>query len=105
MVLPGGKAEGEIKEKNMDSETIINVVFKLIGDTEPHGETHIDDVVRDNQKVLTEVIDELVMTIYRNSGYARCPQYSMKVIGEEAEDFLGYLVEEYGLNDFVRKEK
>lgn len=88
-----------------DAEQIAEVVFALVGDIEAHGETHIDKENRDNQKILTDVVDTLVWSLIQNTKYAKRHEYSMKVIGEDAIEFLGYLVEEYDLNDYVRKEE
>lgn len=87
-----------------DAEQIAEVVFALVGNTDPYGETYSDKEVRANLHVLTEVIDTLVYDVYKKTKYANRVEYSMKVIGEDAKDFLGYLVEEYGLNDYVRAE-
>ena len=89
----------------LDAEQIADVVFSLVGDTDAHGDSYLDEAVRRNLKVLTDVIDTLVYDVYQKTKYAKRVEYSMKVIGEDARDFLGYLVEEYGLNDYVRKEE
>ena len=89
----------------LDAEQIADVVFSLVGDTAAHGDSYLDEAVRRNLKVLTDVIDTLVYDVYQKTKYANRVEYSMKVIGEDARDFLGYLVEEYGLNDYVRKEE
>lgn len=86
----------------LDSEQIVNVIDALVGDIEAHGETHIDTVNMENQKVLTEVVDMLIWSLIKNTYYANRAEYSMKVIGEDAKEFLGYLVEEYELNDYMR---
>lgn len=87
----------------LDAEQIVNVIDALVGDIEAYGETHIDTKNRENQKTLTDVIDTLMWMLIKNTHYAKRVEYSMKVIGEDAKDFLGYLVEEYELNDYVRK--
>lgn len=89
----------------LEADQIAEVVFALVGDIEAHGETHIDEKNRDNQKMLTDVVDTLVWSLIQNAKYAKRHEYSMKVIGEDAIEFLGYLVEEYDLNDYVRKEE
>lgn len=88
----------------LDAEQIADVVFALVGDTDAHGDSYLDKAVRRNQKVLTDVIDTLIYDVYKKTKYANRVEYSMKVIGEDAIEFLGYLVEEYGLNDYVRKD-
>ena len=89
----------------LEANQIVEVVFALVGDIEAYGETHIDEKDRDNQKMLTDVVDTLIWSLIQNAKYAKRHEYSMKIIGEDARDFLGYLVEEYGLNDYVRKEE
>ena len=88
-----------------DAEQIANLVFALIGDTDAHGDSYLDGESRRNQKVLTDVIDTLIYDVYKHTKYTNRVEYSMKIIGEDARDFLGYLVEEYDLNDYVRKEE
>ena len=88
-----------------DSAQIADLVFALVGDTSAHGESYIDKQNRENQQKLTEVIDALLWEVSKNTGYAKRGEYSMKLIGKDAENFLGYLVEEYELNNYVRKEK
>ena len=89
----------------LEAEQIADVVFALVGDTDAHGDSYLDKAVRRNLTVLTDVIDTLIYDVYKKTKYADRVEYSMKVIGEDARDFLGYLVEEYGLNDYVRKEE
>ena len=89
----------------LNAEQISSVVFALVGDTSAHGESYIDQENREHQKKLTEVIDILMWDVISNTKYASRNEYSMKVIGEDAKDFLGYLAEEYSLNDYVREEK
>ena len=87
----------------LNAEQISSVVFALVGDTSAHGESYIDKENREHQKKLTEVIDILMWDVITNTNYASRNEYSMKVIGEDARDFLEYLAEEYSLNDYVKK--
>lgn len=89
----------------LDAEQISEVVFALVGDIKAHGETYADMKSRENQTLLTYVIDNLVWALICNTKNAKRGEHSMKVIGEDAMAFLGYLVEEYSLNDYVRKEE
>lgn len=86
----------------LDAEQIVNVVDALVGDITAHGETHTDTQNRDNQKVLTEVIDILVWMVVKNTNYVNRREYSMWLIGNDAKEFLGYLVDEYELNDYAK---
>ena len=89
----------------LNAEQISSVVFALVGDTSAHGESYIDKQNRENQQKLTEVIDALLWEVSKNTRYAERAEYTMKVIGNDARDFLRYLVEEYELNNYVRKEE
>ena len=95
---------GEERMIKLDAEQIVAVVFALVGEINAHGETYADMNSRENQTLLTHVIDALVWEIVKNTKFAKRKEDSMNVIGEDAEKFLRYLVEEYSLNDYVRKE-
>lgn len=89
----------------LEADQIVEVVFALVGNTNPYGEMYLDTDTLDNLHVLTEVIDKLIYEVYKKTKYANRAEYPMKLIGKNAQDFLGYLVEEYGLNDYVREEE
>lgn len=89
---------------DLSGSEIIRVVDCMIGATEPYGSTHIDHDRLNNQHKLEELAECLIADLCRNANYASRHEYSMKEIGEDARKFLEYLVEEYGLNDFARKE-
>ena len=88
-----------------NAETIADVVFELVGETEAYGDTYIDSVRVKNQQIMCDVIDYLILRVYKNTKYADRNEWSMKDIGMKAREFLGYLVVEYGLNDFVEEEE
>lgn len=89
----------------LSGSEIIRVVDELIGATEAYGDSYIDHDRLNNQKKLEELAECLIADLCSNANYASRHEYSMKEIGEDARQFLGFLVEEYGLNDFVRKEE
>lgn len=89
----------------LTAEQIVEVVSELIGYIEPYGSSQIDRERLDNQKKLEEVVDTLVWMLCKNTKYSERNEYSMCKIGDNARDFLGYLVTEYELNNFVRKEE
>lgn len=89
----------------LDAEQIVNVVDALVGDITAHGETQTDTRNRDNQKVLTEVIDILMWMVIKNTNYVNRREHSMWLIGNDAKEFLGYLVDEYELNDYAKGEE
>lgn len=73
----------------MDSDSIYEVVKKLIGPIEPIGETHTDNDRFENLKVMTELVNNLVSDI-DNVGYRfkNNHQFSMKRASEFASKFL-----------------
>lgn len=86
---------------DLSGSEIIRVVDTLIGSTEAYGDTYIDQERLVNQRKLKEVTEHLINRLYKNTHYAKRVEYSMREIGLDACEFLGYLVSEYGLNDFV----
>lgn len=80
----------------LDAEQIVEVVMALTGEIRAHGETYADEKSYKNQKVLEEVIFQLVHKMYKNTFYAERAEGSMKEIGEEAKAFLKELADEYG---------
>ena len=83
----------------LDTEKILDVIDALVGDIEAYGDSYIDERNRENQKTLIEVVCALISMIYDNTGYADRVEYSMKVIGNDAKEFLEHLVKEYSLNE------
>lgn len=81
------------------TEQILDVIDALVGDIDAYGESHIDERNRENQKTLIEVVYALISMIYDNTKYADRVEYSMKIIGNDAKEFLEHLVKEYGLNE------
>ena len=90
---------------DLSGSEIIRVVYCMIGATEAYGDSYIDHDRLNNQKKLEELAEWVIAELCRNTKYTSRYEYSMKEIGEDARKFLEYLVEEYGLNDFVRKEE
>ena len=73
----------------MSEINVYEVVKKLVGEINPVGETNIDDRRFENLKVMTELVDELLMDI-ADMG-VRCfnnHQYSMKKASDFAINFL-----------------
>lgn len=85
----------------MNSETILEVINRLVGDIEPYGETYHDEKAYDNQENLIFITKELVNTLVINSRYKNRVQYSVKEIGERAYDSLKGLYDVIGdiIND------
>ena len=89
----------------LSGSEIIRVVDCMIGATEAYGDSYIDHDRLVNQQKLKELTNHLIDRLYLNAKYRKRVEYSMKQIGEDAAEFLGYLVEEYGLGEYVREEE
>lgn len=90
---------------DLSGSEIIRVVDCMIGATEAYGDSYIDHDRLNNQKKLEKLAECLIADLCRNTNYASHHKYSMKEIGEDARKFLEYLVEEYGLLDYVEGEE
>ena len=91
--------------EKLDAYEITTVINALVGDTPPVGAEHIDKIKRENQKVLFEVTENLIWQICKNLKYMDRTEMSVFLIGYDAEKFLGHLVEEYSLNDYVEEKE
>lgn len=68
---------------------IYDVVRKLIGDVEPVGETHIDNIYYENLQQLTALTEQLLTDIWSiEAQYKNNHQYSMKRASEHCARFL-----------------
>jgi predicted glycosyl hydrolase (DUF1957 family) len=66
-----------------------DVVKKIIGETNPVGETNADNKSFENLKVLTELVDELLTDIdWVATNNKDRVEYSMKRSGEHCSAFL-----------------
>ncbi len=90
---------------DISGSTIIAIVDVLIGETAPYGDTYIDHNRLVNQQKLKDLTNHLVDRLHLNAKYRNRVEYSMKQMGEDAAEFLGYMVEEYELDKFVREEE
>ena len=90
---------------DLSGSEIIRVVYCMIGATEPYGSTHIDHDRLNNQQKLKDLAECVIAELCRNAKYTSRHEYSMKEIGEDARKFLGFLVEEYGLMDYVERKE
>ena len=85
----------------MNTETILEVINKLVGNIEPYGESHHDEIAYDNQEELIYIIQELIGALGANSRYKNRVEYSVKKIGKRAHDSLKDLYDVIGdiIND------
>ena len=89
----------------LDEYQITMVVNALVGSITPIGDEYVDTIRRKNQKKLFKVIENLIWQVWKNLKYMDRRESSMFRIGYDAEKFLGYLVEEYELNNYVEREE
>lgn len=80
----------------MKSETLLEVVSKLVGYTEPYGDTRIDEIRYENQEKIIDLVTNGVEDLIRNSKYKDRVEYSMQGIGNRAYKTLKELYEMIG---------
>lgn len=68
----------------MKSETILEVMHRLIGYTEPYGDTEVDNVRYENQEKLIDLATEVIEELIENSKYRYNHEYSAEKIGDRA---------------------
>ena len=78
-------ADSQPAKELMDLE---DVVLKLVGPVVGVGETHEDNQRLKNIKVLTDLVDGLLVCIRDVATDADCHEYSRKQIGSHAKKFL-----------------
>jgi hypothetical protein len=78
----------------MDMMDLEDVVLKLVGPIVAVGETNEDAKRLKNLKVLTELVDRLLMSIHEASHTANRQEASMRAIGTHARGFLDEVAEE-----------
>ena len=67
---------------------IHEIVKKLVGETDPVGETNADNDRFENLKAMTELVDELLSDIYRVARGNNRHEYSINRAGQFASSFL-----------------
>lgn len=72
----------------MISLNTTQIIRRIIGETEPYGETRTDEVRAKNQDELIEICESLVDELIRNSKYDGRIEYSMDLIGGKAKNYL-----------------
>lgn len=77
----------------MDSETIYEVVKKLVGPIDAYGSTEIDEQRLKNLEVFGDLLVELKMDLRAVSQNKTRQEYSMKQIGEKAQYYIDELKE------------
>lgn len=72
----------------IDAGTILEVTRKLIGATEPYGDSGIDRQRTENVDKLIYVIDELLYDLEKVAVNKDCHEGSMRMMGEKAHKAL-----------------
>lgn len=67
---------------------IANLVMDLVGEIEPVGESHIDDVRYNSLLLLQEVVDCLIDEIQFCLPNCNRPEYSMRRSGQKAKSWF-----------------
>lgn len=73
---------------NIDADTILAVVRKLIGNTEPYGDSAIDCNRAENLDNLIHVIDGLLRDVEEVAVYKERNEFSMQTMGKKADEAL-----------------
>lgn len=71
-----------------DTFTIEDILLRFIGETQPYGETYIDEKRFENQELLINMSCILIDVLINNSKYHSRPEYSMSKIGKYAFEYL-----------------
>lgn len=72
----------------MKSEVILEVMSRLVGYTEPYGDTNVDKIRYDNQENLIDIVINGVEDLIHNSKYRDRSEYSIGEIGNRAYEAL-----------------
>lgn len=72
----------------MDASTILEVTRKLIGNTEPYGDSDVDRWRTQNLDKLIYVVDELLYDVEKCAVNKDRHEGSMRVMGEKAHKAL-----------------
>lgn len=72
----------------MDAKQVYEVVMKLIGPTDPVGDSLQDIIALVNTKELIKLTDRLIGNISSLRSYTSFPEVSVQKVGEEARNYL-----------------
>lgn len=72
----------------IDAGTILEVTRKLIGNTEPYGDSIIDEERTQNLDKLIYIVDELLYDVEKAAVYKCRYEGSMRTMGEKAHKAL-----------------
>ena len=80
----------------MKSETILEVVSKLVGYIEPYGDTGIDKIRYENQEKLIDLVTNGIEDLIENSKHRHRTERSIEEIGTRAYESLKELYQMIG---------
>lgn len=72
----------------MDRNTIVEVIHKMVGNTEPVGDSIRDAEALKNTTVLIDVVDLLLGDICMLRNYASSDEGSVQKVGQVAYNFI-----------------
>jgi len=82
-----------LKKELAEKLSITEIVEKLLGNIEPHGESYYDDECLDNLEKYDRLLFKLILEIQDVSNYHTSFRYSEKECGEKALKILTDIVE------------
>ena len=82
------RQKGKLMDNNINADTILAVVRKLIGNTEPYGDSAIDCNRTENLDNLIHVIDGLLRDVEEVAVYKERNEFSMQTMGKKADEAL-----------------
>lgn len=84
--------------KRFCSDEIADIVFKLIGEIEPVGKTHVDDARFNNLQTVLNTLDVLIDEVTFVMPYEDRFEYSMQRAGKEVRAWINEKYNQFGYN-------
>lgn len=84
--------------KVFSSDEVVDIVFKIVGEIEPVGETYIDDARFDHLKTMLDVLDILIDEVTFLLPCENRYEYSMQRAGQEVRHWLKDKCQQFGDN-------
>lgn len=86
---------GNMGTLKIDDKYIIVLLEKLIGDIDPVGITHVDDIRLENLKLWCNVAEYMIVRMYEVSDSPSYGDYSIQKIKDEAQKHMDSIKEFY----------
>lgn len=84
--------------KVFSSDEIADIIMKIIGEIEPVGETHVDDVRIDHLRTLINVLDVLIDEVTFVLPCEQRHEWSMQRAGKEVRKWIEEKSEQFNYN-------